>query len=317
MSYLHLHGFVIDSEVPLAAPAATAGSKSDLTIRWGTPRPGLPADARRVARHEVGANRYSAWSFEQGHLLRFPGVCDFRIDAALQHIEVAPADPSRRPLAALLLPGTCLSLWLGLRGHAVVHANAVASPSGTIALMGASGAGKSTTTALLASRGWTLLADDALRLDVQDGRVRCHPGLRQVRLRRSSAAAANLIAAWPRNVSADGRVCLQDVSDGPKGSVALDAVFWLRKRGAETRTERLRGTEAVLALLGQARLSGWCDGGALTLLTARLSATARALPVFALDTRPGPPFDGLLAAELESAVLEAMARAGESRGATA
>ncbi|NNF52813.1 MAG: hypothetical protein HKN03_00075 [Acidimicrobiales bacterium] len=57
-------------------------------------------------------------------------------------------------------------------GDLVLHAAAVQSPGGVgFLLSGASGAGKSTTSAHLSRAGWTVLSDDGVRLDVAGGTV--------------------------------------------------------------------------------------------------------------------------------------------------
>ncbi|HEY2283736.1 MAG TPA: hypothetical protein VGH60_09330 [Solirubrobacteraceae bacterium] len=63
-----------------------------------------------------------------------------------------------------------------MRGYEALHAAAVVSPQGTIAIMAPSGSGKSTLALELLRRGWPLLADDVLALERIAGTVYAHPG---------------------------------------------------------------------------------------------------------------------------------------------
>ena len=63
-----------------------------------------------------------------------------------------------------------------MRGYEALHAAAVESPDGVVAIMAPSGTGKSTLAAELLRRGWPLFADDVLVLDGQAGAVVAHPG---------------------------------------------------------------------------------------------------------------------------------------------
>ncbi len=57
-----------------------------------------------------------------------------------------------------------------MRGYEALHAGAVDSPEGVVAIMAPSGSGKSTLAIELLRRGWPLFADDVLTLDQTRGR---------------------------------------------------------------------------------------------------------------------------------------------------
>lgn len=75
-----------------------------------------------------------------------------------------------------------------LREEYALHASAVIVGSGALALMGFSGAGKSTTTTALVHRGYDLLIDDVLPVDLVDGRPFVHGWERPVHLVDDAAA---------------------------------------------------------------------------------------------------------------------------------
>ena len=63
-----------------------------------------------------------------------------------------------------MLAGKLLGIVSVMRGYEPLHASAVDSPQGPIALVGPSGVGKSTLARELAGRGWALFTDDTLPL---------------------------------------------------------------------------------------------------------------------------------------------------------
>jgi hypothetical protein len=94
-----------------------------------------------------------------------PGTGEFRLDRCAQRITSHTFE--RWPPGSLLHPGLAsaaavVALWMG---RAAFHAAAVVIDGGAWALLGAQGAGKSTTAAHLADLGCPLLTDDLLVVD--------------------------------------------------------------------------------------------------------------------------------------------------------
>ncbi|HEY3758568.1 MAG TPA: hypothetical protein VGL37_02315 [Solirubrobacteraceae bacterium] len=79
-------------------------------------------------------------------------------------LSCAPSDPDDPSWWRELLDSTLFTAAL-LRGYEALHAGAVATPYGAIAITAASGGGKSTLLSELLIRGSTLLADDVLVLE--------------------------------------------------------------------------------------------------------------------------------------------------------
>jgi len=80
-----------------------------------------------------------------------------------------------------LLLDQVIPLFLNKWGRLVLHGSAVCGPSGAIAFVGVTGAGKSTLTASLVSHGLPLLTDDCLLLEENAGQllvIPSYPGLR-------------------------------------------------------------------------------------------------------------------------------------------
>lgn len=82
----------------------------------------------------------------------------------------APSNPSDIAWWRLVLDSVLFTVAL-LRGHEALHAGAIATPSGAIAITAPSGGGKSTLLAELLGRGHKLMADDVLVLDSQGAKT--------------------------------------------------------------------------------------------------------------------------------------------------
>jgi hypothetical protein len=63
-----------------------------------------------------------------------------------------------------------------LKGFELLHASAAVTPLGLIALVGRSGAGKTTLVSELLKRGAVLFADDIVALEARDADIVAHPG---------------------------------------------------------------------------------------------------------------------------------------------
>lgn len=98
----------------------------------------------------------------------------FKLDRSRQALLCACSGPGldwQRVLLSKVLASISL-----LRGREALHASAVCSPSGVVAIAASSGAGKTTLAVELVRRGWPLFCDDVLVLDRGPQSVRAHPG---------------------------------------------------------------------------------------------------------------------------------------------
>jgi hypothetical protein len=99
---------------------------------------------------------------------------EFLLDARRQRLDCAPRHDSldwQRTLIGKVVPSISV-----MRGYESLHAGAVDSPDGVVAIAGPSGSGKSTLVTELVHRGWPLFADDELTLAKDDEAVWAHPG---------------------------------------------------------------------------------------------------------------------------------------------
>jgi hypothetical protein len=110
----------------------------------------------------------------------------FRFDPATGLLECAPREPAdlawQRVLLSRVLPNVSLA-----HGREALHASAVESPQGVVAIAAPSETGKSTLAGEMVRRGWPLFADDVLVLaDAAAGGVEAHPGTPHVNLAKSA-----------------------------------------------------------------------------------------------------------------------------------
>jgi hypothetical protein len=118
--------------------------------------------------------------------LHVPGLAAYRFSTEGPVI-ASPEGGSRVRIHAVWL-SSVLPLVVQARGTQVLHASAVASPRGIVALCGDSSSGKSTLAAALMQRGHEIAADDALPFAVDGDRAFGFPLPFAVRLRPASAA---------------------------------------------------------------------------------------------------------------------------------
>ncbi len=119
---------------------------------------------------------------------RGDGQLDFEVNSEGRHIWASWDRSVLEEVTALLL-GQVLGFALRLRGTLCLHACVVRIGQQAIAIVGETGAGKSTTAAALARRGHSILSDDIAVLNDRRDRFLVQPGYPRVRL-------------WPKSIKA-------------------------------------------------------------------------------------------------------------------
>ncbi|HLM86615.1 MAG TPA: hypothetical protein VK272_10560 [Solirubrobacteraceae bacterium] len=187
------HGLRLTSSFPFPGMPLPARSIGDdllslaLTLRY-------PAELERLW---SGACGPPEWRGRQGDgrdlviergsggdlLFTYGELARFRLDPSMLRLDCAPRDWGldwKRVLIGKVIPSISV-----MRGYEGLHAAAVDSPDGVVAIMAPSGSGKSTLALELLRRGWPLFADDALTLSQADGEVRAHPGTPHMNIAQS------------------------------------------------------------------------------------------------------------------------------------
>jgi hypothetical protein len=286
-------------ELPELSPGT---GPADVVIRLGDV-PGVDSD-----RSSTGALHHTT---TDETCLAWPEVGALRLCHGSE-ITLAPAAGADADLLRLYLLGPALGLLLHQRGLLVLHASAVTLDGEATAFLGRSGQGKSTTAAALYGRGWGLVADDIVAVDLgAAGGPTVWPGFPQLKL-------------WPDAVAALGgdpgalpRIHGREEKRAYAASAAGTTPAPLRRiyilADAESLAiELLTGHAAVFALLEHSYVAPALEQLGSSSFLAACARLAAVVPVRRLD-RPRT-LDGL---EQLTALIEAEARPADARAAVA
>jgi hypothetical protein len=158
--------------------------------------------------------------------------------------------------ACTYLMGPVIAFVLRLRGVTCLHASAVAVDDRAIALFGLAGAGKSTTAAAFALKGFSVLSDDVAVLADQGDRFLIQPGYPRVNLWPDSVrtlfgapdALPRITPTWDKRYLALN----QDGREFQSQPLPLRAIYILGEREAELTVpviEDLAGHKAFTTLV--------------------------------------------------------------------
>lgn len=198
-------------------------------------------------------------------------------------------DPLTLEDAATYLCGPVLGTLLRLRGWQCLHAGAFVMNGTAVAVVGESGAGKSTTMAALALRGISIITDDIVAFRRQDSAFVVSPTLPQLKLWPDSAAtlfgdASALELISPTHPTWDKRAVnlLDERFTYESSPVPLAAIYLLRERvdsqSAPT-VGNLRPREALDALLANLQAVRLLDASARRRAFMDLSELVTHIPV--------------------------------------
>jgi hypothetical protein len=184
-----LCGWHTRSEIPLTSmPTSTInGERIDVLIQIVPgPSPIGKTPARTVFEHSAECS-----------LIRIEAVADFEVRGG-QQISVWPASGAMQKDIEIFLFGPVWATLCHQRGLLPLHASAILADGGIIAFAGRSGAGKSTTAALMGSLDYKLFADDILTVNFDQNSVPgAWPYLRRLKLQGDSIGQLALTAAEP------------------------------------------------------------------------------------------------------------------------
>jgi hypothetical protein len=184
-----IHGLTIRADVTLPGIASTTATSPDVVLELVER---IPAPAPSRSRYRSGsaddvttrveisddARGYTAFRYGDGTAIDV----DLRSRPAQIRAAIAPGQTLEDLTAYLYGPvlGFVLRTW----GRLALHASCVRVGDGAVLLAGPPGAGKSTTAAALATRGFTVVSDDltALALDERDEPPRAWPAFDHLRL---------------------------------------------------------------------------------------------------------------------------------------
>jgi len=241
-----LCGWRTRSEIPLTGvPTSVHGSESvDVFIQIA---PGHSPIAQNGGR---GVFEHSA----ECSLIRMEGVADFEIRGGRQ-IRVWPAAGATQKDIEIILSGPAWATLCHQRGMLPLHASAIVTKRGITAFAGHSGAGKSTTAALLNSLGYELVADDILPVSFNTNSVPgAWPYLRRLKLQGEPIIQLGLTPTERVGEKLDKeKYFVRPKCAGDDKWSRLERLYLLEIDPTDLRVsiDRIAGAEAVRALIDQ------------------------------------------------------------------
>jgi hypothetical protein len=180
---------------------------------------------------------------------------DLRFAVARDGHEVVGDWPENYSLedAATYLVGPILGFVLRLRGILPLHASCVAVDGRAIALLGAPGAGKSTTAAAFARLGYPIVSEDVVALSERGNSFWVQPGYPRINLWPSSVETMfGAEDALPVVTPAWGKRFLAVDENGllfQHEPLPLSAIYFLSVRNSDSQTPVIESVEGMLALM--------------------------------------------------------------------
>jgi hypothetical protein len=181
-------------------------------------------------------------------VIRVPAVATFGVEDG-HRVVIEPCGGVARDEIDAWMQGLITPLLLAQRGRFALHANLVELDGGAVAVAGARGAGKTTTSLVLERRGARTLGDDVARLSCDDGAlVSCSATGRPLRIAPETAATLGLdVTGAKRAGRGQKKILLPCPAVPPR---ALSAVVVLTRATAPgVRRRDLLGADAVRAIL--------------------------------------------------------------------
>jgi hypothetical protein len=196
----------------------------------------------------LGGDKYIGFFYSDG--------ARFAIDPEGREICADWPENSTFEDACTYLLGPVLAFVLRLRGVTCLHASAIAIDDQAIALFGLAGAGKSTTAAAFALRGYPVLSDDVAVLADLGNRFLVQPGYPRINLWPDSVRTLfGSEDALPRITPTWDKLYLALDQNGRRfqsSPLPLGAIYILGEREAELTApviEEVVGSEAIMALV--------------------------------------------------------------------
>jgi hypothetical protein len=291
------------SDIPLASlPTSARGSNSvDILIKIA---PGhSPPVEKKFGR---GVLEHSG----EGWLIKIQGVADFEVIRGRQ-IRVWPSAGATQKDIEIFLFGLAWATLCHQRGLLPLHASAIITKGGITAFAGRSGAGKSTTAALMSSLGYELVADDILPISFnREAAPGAWPYLRRLKLQGGPIVQLALTPSELVSEKLDNEkyfVCPKNVADDRWNR--LDRIYLLENDSADSRApiDQITGAEAVRALVDHTYyLDFVLDSGLFRDHLALCTQLASKIPVYRLRLSPSLRIEtrlrSLICAHLEDAV---------------
>ncbi|WP_374794214.1 hypothetical protein [Aerosakkonema funiforme] len=195
------------------------------------------------------------------YILNEFAYAEFVINPSGDQIWIAVGKEANLRGVVSLLFGVVLGCVLRIRSVTCLHASVVIIKNMAIALLGAEGAGKSTTTAALLQCGGQLFAEDVAALVEQKQQFLVQPGYQAIRLNEDAATqlygsseCLQLITSNPDIWPTKKELCLlKNEKLVPESPVPLAAIYILEERCANRTTVEIQATPPITGLFNLVR----------------------------------------------------------------
>jgi hypothetical protein len=263
-------------------------------LRWSyepLPPPPDPADPAVEVWRDLSGRIGALGERGAGWLrLHLPGLASFEFTLTGDEVVVRAASSARPETVEDQFHRTALPLVLQARGREVLHASAVTTPAGVVALCAEKENGKSTLAYALARRGYPLWADDAVAIELEDERAWTVSVPFTLRLRPASASHFEVAASSPPADPSVPRVVVTGAGGARAPMRAIFVLTRLRTVGDATtaiEVRRLDASDAFTALLANAYCFSLGDADRKQAMMRHYLALTRSLPVHALSYPSG------------------------------
>jgi hypothetical protein len=246
-----------DVQVKLGTLPESNSSNGGVKLRYSSPRS-----------YQTGEPDVQIWDVDNGEFLRvlFRDGVEFWLDRHLTTLWAYwPTGSSLQDTVSYLV-GPILGLLLRLRGIVCLHASSVSISDRAVVFLGSEGAGKSTTAAAFAQRGYAVLSDDIVALVEGRHEFQTLPAYPRVNLWPDSVS---LLYGSPDALPAISpgweKRCLNlEEAEGAKFEerpLPLGAIYVLEEsaEGSETGVEVVSQQTALMLLIGNTYASNFLD----------------------------------------------------------
>lgn len=283
-----LYSLVVDSEEPLPGALCPAGTPADVRVDGRSAR-ALSSSPQWFSRRRLptGESWLSVAKVGEGYLLRFHELADFIVTRSGREVSCTPAPLTPPETLRHLLLDHVIPMIVNLSGREALHASAVLTSQGVIALVGPTGSGKSTLAGSFLVAGDPLLSDDCLALSEEGSSIRAipaYPGLRLWRDARTwlfkEEGGGVAVAHYTTKQRVPIETSPRTYCAGPQ---ALGRAYLLASspdpETVKVETQHLGPREALVALIRSAFRLDTTDGAMLARQLRLLSRVVSKVPV--------------------------------------